>query len=101
MFDKLKFWKKRVTAAVTGEPLSLWDQVMGSKTCVTCKHNPISLYEGPSGGMSQNIFCGWCGQGYNCTPMLERLELISVDERYACDNEQVVARQALKEKFAS
>jgi hypothetical protein len=38
--------------------------------------------EGPKGGMSVNVFCGRCGQGYNITPVVEIAEIIHVDKRY-------------------
>jgi hypothetical protein len=50
--------------------------------CVACGHHPIRLYEGPRGGMSINVFCGDCGQGYNIAPELRWAELIHKDERY-------------------
>lgn len=39
-------------------------------------------FEGPSGGLSTNIFCGHCGQGYNVTPIAQRAEKIHKDTHY-------------------
>lgn len=45
------------------------------KWCPDCHHCP-QYYQGPSGGISTNVFCGNCGQGYNITPMVETAERI-------------------------
>lgn len=65
--------------------------------CADCDHNPIELYEGPSGGASTNVFCSNCGQGYNFTAMLNRAEKIGRNMHY-CDNDLVKAHHALKEE---
>lgn len=70
-----------------------------AKICPDCKHYPVVLYEGPSGGMSTNVFCGNCGHGYNITPMMQRAEDIGINLNY-CKNEQIKARRALENKFA-
>ncbi len=34
--------------------------------CVVCHENPdFTAYEGPQGGMSQNVWCSVCGTRYN------------------------------------
>jgi hypothetical protein len=58
-----------------GGPITEWEQDFfekwGKKTgkwkCPNCESD--FLCEGPEGGMSQNIRCHTCGQGYNLTPM--------------------------------
>lgn len=50
--------------------------------CVECHRLPIKFFEGPSGGMSTNIFCGYCGQGYNVTPIIGIAQKIKKDDRY-------------------
>ena len=49
--------------------------------CPDCG-NPAEYYEGPSGGMNVNIFCGHCGQGYNIAPAINWAEKIHRDEKY-------------------
>jgi hypothetical protein len=39
-----------------------------SDHCPSCHLKPPAWKAGPSGGMSINVFCGGCGQGYNITP---------------------------------
>lgn len=86
------------TALPEAKPKTDWD-LLQTQTCPACRTHPIKLYEGPSGGMSTNVFCNNCGQGYNLTPMIEIAERISVNMAY-CDNEQVKARYALQQQFA-
>lgn len=50
--------------------------------CVECRRKPIKFFEGPTGGMCVNIFCGHCGQGYNITPVAGWAEKIHKDEKY-------------------
>lgn len=38
--------------------------------------------EGPSGGLSTNIFCARCGAGYNITPLVGIAERIGSNPRY-------------------
>lgn len=52
------------------------------KWCPECHHKPPRYMEGPSGGMSTNIFCGDCGAGFNITPVVEIAEPIGKQERY-------------------
>lgn len=97
-FHLFKWLQRRVTSKPhEPAPVDNWASLL-AKICPACKHHPVVLYEGPSGGMSTNVFCGNCGQGYNMTPMLNSAEEIGVDMRY-CTNEQAKARHALKERF--
>jgi hypothetical protein len=57
-----------------------WNKML--KGCVKCKMHPISLVEGPTGGLCINVFCSNCGQGYNIAPMMEMAQLIHCDEKY-------------------
>lgn len=59
--------------------------------CPSCHLKPPRYLEGPSGGMSTNIFCGRCGQGYNVTPMIEIAEVIHKDVRYIIKEADVVS----------
>jgi hypothetical protein len=52
------------------------------KRCPDCHHNPPRYMEGPSGGISTNVFCGNCGAGFNVTSVVEIAERIEKDERY-------------------
>lgn len=70
------------------------------KRCPDCGIKPMVLYEGPSSGMSTNVFCGNCGHGYNITPAMQRADDIGIDLNY-CKNEQIKARRALEREFAS
>lgn len=54
------------------------------KWCPDCHHVPPRYYEGPSGGVCVNIFCGDCGAGFNITPIVEVAERIGKQERYIC-----------------
>lgn len=56
--------------------LELW------KRCPTCHTKPPVYMAGPSGGANQNIFCSYCGQGYNICEMVEIAEVIHKDEKY-------------------
>jgi transcription elongation factor Elf1 len=69
-------------AVETTEPReeSLYDELRTH--CPECKSESHVWYEGPSGGMSTNIFCGKCGQGYNVAPVMGWAEKIHRDERY-------------------
>jgi hypothetical protein len=60
----------------------LWNQMLKAGGCVDCKTKPKSFIEGPSGGMSTNVFCPHCGQGYNLTPIAQWAQRIHKDERY-------------------
>lgn len=67
------------------EGQKLFDQI--KKTgCVVCTDNPkFKIYEGPAGGMSQNVWCVHCGTRYNMTmfPTGEGIaEIINENERF-------------------
>lgn len=81
---------------VVDTPQSLWEQML--KACPDCGTSPMKLYEGPSGGISTNVFCGACGHGYNITPMLARAEDIGVNLRY-CDDGPIKAARVLDQRF--
>jgi hypothetical protein len=86
------YWEKNVAPRLNDlgkngvEPLSdrhrLWNQLVDAGGCVDCDKQPKGFYEGPSGGMSQNVFCSQCGQGYNLTPVAHWAERIHKDEAY-------------------
>jgi hypothetical protein len=52
------------------------------RKCPSCGLNPPEYMKGPSGGMSTNIFCGKCGEGYNITPIIQSAEKIGKQVRY-------------------
>ena len=58
-------WVNVFGSGERSEGQKLFDQI--AKTgCVVCSMNPgFSVYEGPSGGMSQNVWCSYCGTRYN------------------------------------
>jgi hypothetical protein len=60
----------------------LWNQMLDAGGCVKCNKTPKGFFEGPSGGMSQNVFCSQCGQGYNLIPIMPFAEFIHKDESY-------------------
>lgn len=60
----------------------LWNQMIDAGGCVDCNAKPKFLAEGPSGGVSTNVFCAHCGQGYNLTPIAHWAERIHRDESY-------------------
>ncbi len=60
----------------------LWNRLIENGGCLKCDERPKSFVEGPSGGVSTNVFCPWCGQGYNLTPLAQWAEEIHVDEAY-------------------
>lgn len=60
----------------------LWNQMVKAGGCVDCQTTPKGLNEGPSGGMSTNVFCCHCGQGYNITPVASWAERIHKDMKY-------------------
>jgi hypothetical protein len=62
----------------------LWNAMIDAGGCVECAAKPKFLVEGPSGGMSQNVFCAHCGQGYNLIPVGHWAQKIHVDKGY-CD----------------
>lgn len=53
----------------------LWLKI-ATNVCPDCGHE--GFYEGPSGGLSTNIFCAnsTCGQGFNVTPIIGTAERI-------------------------
>lgn len=90
----------RDVASQLDNEYDLFKMLFGVCTCPDCKDHPVQLYEGPSGGLSSNMFCRNCGHGYNVTPgTLGRAYDIGVNLSY-CDNVQVKARRALEQKFA-
>ncbi|MFW5847927.1 MAG: hypothetical protein ACOCVF_03335 [bacterium] len=65
-----------------GEKCTKWEIYFFEKSNWHCPNCEIGqLYEGPGGGMSQNIRCHTCGQGYNIVPMFGN-ENIGIDESY-------------------
>lgn len=76
---------------------SLWEKMLVG--CPDCSQSPMSVLEGPSGGMSSNVFCSNCGHGYNITPPLAMAEDIGVNLAY-CRNEQIKARRVLDGEFS-
>jgi hypothetical protein len=60
----------------------LWNRLIDAGGCIKCNKRPKGFYEGPSGGLSTNVFCSQCGQGYNLTPMVHFAEMIHKDEKY-------------------
>jgi len=66
-----------------GENVTTWEKnflYSNNFKCPNCEGGP--LYEGPSGGMSTNIRCRLCGQGYNITPAMGLIQNIGVDESW-------------------
>jgi len=79
--------KPRVVEGFSGQPLAESDAgklgaMIMKRRCPDCGGR--KFYEGPSGGMSTNVFCGTCGQGYNFTNIFGEghAERIRKDERY-------------------
>lgn len=70
------------------------DKIISSGKCPNCKISP--LYEGPSGGLSQNIRCYTCGQGYNISPF--GIENIGIDEYYILKNKRFYLNGKSKSK---
>lgn len=59
-----------------------WNKLIKARGCYHCDKEPKGFIEGPSGGMSTNVFCSQCGQGYNLTPIAHWAEEIHKDEKY-------------------
>lgn len=76
-FKKAKLRRPAPPASIP-QPLS-YRALM--KRCAECNGKAFWM-QGPTGGMSINIFCGHCGQGYNVSPPLEHVEKISKNIRY-------------------
>jgi hypothetical protein len=82
----IKAWlapKRRFSVVVTDVDLpagTLYEELV-LDGC-ECQKKPIKFFEGPSGGMCTNIFCGYCGRGYNVCPALGVAWRIHSDERY-------------------
>jgi hypothetical protein len=53
-----------------------------AKACPECQRTPTYYHEGPAGGANVNIFCAYCGQGYNISPMIKWAEKIRKDKTY-------------------
>jgi hypothetical protein len=70
----------------SGEKITEWEReffiIEGEKSgkwkCPNCEND--FLVEGPSGGLSQNIRCRTCGQGYNVSPL--NIENIGINESW-------------------
>lgn len=65
----------------------LYEQM--TDACPACQGHPSVWIEGPAGGACVNVFCAYCGQGYNITPMVETAEQIHKDKRYIEGNKNV------------
>lgn len=81
----IKITKKELSK--NGSRITKWEEDYlhaNGWRCPNCEGGP--LYEGPSGGMSQNIRCRLCGQGYNVSPM--GVDNIGIDESWI--DEQLV-----------
>jgi len=79
-----KLWEM-LRSKISPEPVDhekLWNQLVKARGCIKCNKEPKGFYEGPTGGMSVNVFCTQCGQGYNLSPIIHWAELIHKDERY-------------------
>ena len=77
----MNFFRKLFTKAPP-EPKSLWDELKAAGGCLACDGKPKSFLEGPSGGMSTNVFCPHCGEGYNLTPIIPLAERIGKNKSY-------------------
>ena len=70
MIERLKqFVREYIYGPPTREPElsepTLFDRLQ-KEGCVVCHKNPdFTTYEGPSGGMSRNVWCSYCGTRYN------------------------------------
>jgi hypothetical protein len=66
------------------EPKTAHEQLYNTlqDCCPECQHSPAYFYTGPTGGASVNIFCGFCGQGYNIAPIIGWAERIHKDTTY-------------------
>jgi hypothetical protein len=62
-----KIFRREPKPDERSEGQKLFDQI--AKTgCGVCDMNPeFKIYEGPAGGMSQNVWCSYCGTRYNMT----------------------------------
>jgi hypothetical protein len=84
----LKWIKKLFSVPKLSDAISVEETERGRcyiemmKRCPACHHKPPEYMEGPSGGMCTNIFCNFCGQGYNITPIIGIAEKIHKDSRY-------------------
>jgi hypothetical protein len=76
---------KRVTRVGELDSAQAYRMIMVRKTCPTCgkkrgegTEQDYQFFAGPSGGMSQNIYCvnPACRQAYNVTPQLGIAELL-------------------------
>jgi len=88
---KMKLFLKRNKKELSkdGQNITEWESNFlhsNNFKCPNCEGGP--LYEGPSGGMSTNIRCKICGQGYNVTPAISLIQNIGVDESWI--DEQLV-----------
>lgn len=85
-----------------GESITDWENDFLNKSvkkhkgkwmCPNCESD--FLCDGPEGGMSQNIRCRTCGQGYNVSPM--GIDNIGIDESWI-DKKKVRAKKLNKLK---
>lgn len=87
-----QYWERNVAPRLNDvglvgvDPLDdkhrIWNRLIEAGGCFHCGIEPKAFIEGPSGGMSTNVFCARCGQGYNLTPVAHWAEMIHRDERY-------------------
>lgn len=89
MFKQLRDWLFKPTPQRQPAPIDNWASLL-AQICPDCKDHPVKLLEGPSSGMSTNVFCSNCGHGYNISPALSRADDIGVNLDY-CQNDQVKA----------
>lgn len=87
IINTIKRWIHPRLKLPSGEQ-HVWDTVEGklyqylaTKGCPDCRKGSL-FFEGPSGGVCVNIFCGYCGQGYNISPIVGIAERIRKDEQY-------------------
>ena len=99
-FKKLVVKSPKVLSK-NGERVTEWEleffekerKESGYLKCPNCESD--YLYDGPEGGMSQNIRCHTCGQGYNLSPF--GIDNIGINESWI-DPERVRALKLNKIK---
>lgn len=70
-------YKKKRTWVPGMEGQELWEFLFYELGLMPCCRGNMGYYEGPSGGMSQNIKCGCCGHKWNMTAgFIKRLDNI-------------------------
>jgi hypothetical protein len=78
---KIRLFFSKKSLSEDGESITKWEEnylKANNWKCPNCKSG--KLYEGPSGGMSTNIRCTICGQGYNVSPF--GVDNIGIDEKW-------------------